>query len=861
MSKTLVIVESPTKAKTISKYLGRDFHVESSMGHVRDLPKSQMGVDIEHGTFLPAYEIPAAKKKKVSELKKLAKEADEVLFATDEDREGEAISWHLAELLHIAPEKVKRLVFHEITKTAIESALANPRPLDTHLVDAQQARRVLDRLVGYELSPLLWKKVRYGLSAGRVQSVAVHLIVDREKERAAFVKSSYFDLIATLEVATGTTSARLISVDDKRIPSGKDFDEKTGQLKKADGLLLLSQQEAATLAGSLREMAPWTVTDVTETHYQTHPYPPFITSTLQQEGSRKLGWSAKQTMRTAQSLYENGYITYMRTDSVHLSEQAVAAAREAAREFGVEYVANQPKQFATKAKLAQEAHEAIRPAGASFMHPSDVAKEVSVDEARLYDLIWKRTVATQMKSADMISVTATFGVGKAVFEAKGKRISFAGYLRAYVEGADDPTAELEDKEIQLPDLRQGEVARAIDVVPDGHETQPPARYTEASLIKKLEAEGVGRPSTYATILETILERDYVLKQGSALVPTYTAMIVDDFLRTHFKPLVDVAFTSTMEEDLDRIAAGEKEWQPYIKYFYSDNAEFALHPAVETSKDNPTYPAIVLGEDPESGKHVILKSGKYGPYIQRGEGGEGNTCSIPDSIPPAELTLATAILLLAKPQGPQVITHDDAGQAITLRTGRFGPYLQLGEDEPGEKRGKGKKAKKVALTYGPKHTPISATIDIDHLTAEQAKQIITLPRTVGDIAGEKVVASVGRFGPYLKKGDDFRSIPKDKDLMLITIEEAIAIFAEEKKGRGGRKKATVLKELGTDPSTEKALQVLDGRYGPYISNGSRIFASLPKDVKPEDVTVEQALAWLADKKTKKKRGRRAATATE
>lgn len=844
--KTLVIVESPTKAKTITKFLGDNFRITSSMGHVRDLPKSSMGVDIEGGTFAPSYEIPATKKKTVAELRKLAKDADKILFATDEDREGEAISWHLAEVLKIKPQQLERLVFHEITKNAIEKALEHPRPLNLHLVDAQQARRVLDRLVGYELSPLLWKKVRYGLSAGRVQSVAVHLIVEREKERGVFISSNYFDLLATLKAQSGAFDARLISYQGKTLATGKDFDETTGTLKPTANVLLLSEATANNLAHTLLAAKPWTVTEVTESKYQTHPYPPFITSTLQQEGSRKFGWSAKQTMRTAQSLYEHGYITYMRTDSVHLSEQAVNAAREAAQEFGANFVAQKPKQFATKSKLAQEAHEAIRPAGSTFRHPKEIAGEVEAGEARLYELIWKRTVATQMKSAEMISVSALVSIDEAVFEAKGKRIAFAGYLRAYVEGADDPQAELEDREAHLPTLHEKDVVLAQNVQADGHATQPPARYTEASLIKKLEAEGVGRPSTYATILDTIMEREYVVKQGNALQPTFTAMIVDDFLRTHFAPLVDVGFTSNMEEDLDRIAAGEKQWQPYIKQFYQSDSDFSLHVQVEKSKDNPTYPAIVVGADPTSGKHIIIKSGKYGPYIQRGEGGEGNTCSIPESIAPADLKIEQALALLAAPQGPQVLTTDEiTGKTITHRTGRYGPYLQLGEDEDKNK------AKKVSLTYGPKHTPLSSAFDIEHLTADQAKQIIALPRTLGQSNGETITASIGRFGPYIKKEADFRSIPRDKDLFALTLPEAEAIFAQEKKGRGGRKKAAVLKELGADPKSGKPVQILDGRYGPYVSNGTRTFVSLSKDTKPEDVTAEQALQLLAEKKQKKK----------
>ncbi len=851
---TLVIVESPTKAKTIGKYLGSKFRVTSSMGHVRDLPKSDMAVDIEGDTFLPAYEVPATKKKTVSELKKLAKDADEILFATDEDREGEAISWHLAEILHIKPEKVKRLVFHEITKDAIEGALANPRPLNIHLVNAQQARRVLDRLVGYELSPLLWKKVRYGLSAGRVQSVAVHLLALRERARQAFRSATYADLVATLEKDTVPFEARLIELDGKHLPSGNDFDEATGKLKKPEEIALLSEADAHSLSKKLAAQKPWHVTDVTETPYQSHPYPPFVTSTLQQEGSRKLNLSAKQTMRTAQALYEQGYITYMRTDSVHLSDQAVKAAQKAAEAFGKEYVAESAKQFTTKAKLAQEAHEAIRPAGATFRHPEEVAKEVSRDEAALYELIWKRTVATQMKSANMMRVSSTIVIDTATFEAKGKRILFPGYLRAYVEGADNPEEELEHTEVHLPPLQKGDKVLPKEVRGDVHTTMPPARYSEASLIKALEANGVGRPSTYASIMETILNREYAIKQGSALIPTYTGMIVDEYLSAHFSSLVDVHFTATMEEDLDRIAGGVEEWQPYIRSFYHGGKhQFAFHKEVEKATKAESYPTITLGKD-SKGDEVIVKSGKYGPYIQRGEGGEGNTASIPESIPPGDMTLEKALEILSQPQGPQELFTDEAtGLAVTKRNGRFGPYLQLGEDDKDSK----KKAKKVALTFGPKHAPISAGIDPNTLTIEQAKMVISLPRILGESNGLPVTATIGRFGPYLKRGDDFRSIPKDNDLFSITLPEAEAIFATEKKGRGGRAKATVLKDLGVDPKTEKPIQLLDGRYGPYISNGTRTFISLPKEMTQEELTLEKALDLLASKKPATKRRRKTA----
>ncbi|MDP2692958.1 MAG: type I DNA topoisomerase [bacterium] len=849
MSK-LVIVESPTKAKTITKFLGNGFRVESSFGHVRDLPKSTMGIDIEGGTFEPVYEIPVTKKKKVSELKKLAKVASEVLFATDEDREGEAISWHLAEILKIKPEKVKRLVFHEITKSAIEQAVENPRGLDVNLVDAQQARRVLDRLVGYELSPLLWKKVRYGLSAGRVQSVAVHLIVEKELERSKFISSEYFDLIATISSEKEKFNAKLVEYDKLLIPAGKDFDPDTGKLVKPDNFILLDKDKAVELANKLLATTPWIISEVSEKPYQSHPQPPFITSTLQQEGHRKLGWSAKQTMRVAQSLYENGYITYMRTDSVNLSTQAINAAREAAIEFGNEYVSDVAKNYTSKSKLAQEAHEAIRPAGSTFMHPSQVEKEVNNDEAKLYDLVWKRTVASQMKSAQMVSLTVKIRVEKAVFETKGKRIEFAGYLRAYVEGSDDPEADLENQEITLPELNEQQTVTAESVEPDGHTTQAPARYTEASLIKKLEAEGVGRPSTYASILDTIIERDYVIKHGSALVPTYTAMIVDHYLQKYFHTLVNVKFTSKMEDDLDEIALGKHKWKPYIKDFYNEK----FHTHITKASSDEDYPDISVGRDDKTKEEIIIKSGKYGPYLQHGKGGENNTCSLPDSLAPADLTLNIALELLAKPQSPQIICTDDkSGKDITQRTGRFGPYLQLGEDEdPSTSSGEAKKkAKKVSLTYGPKKLPIGASLDIDNITPELAKKIISFPLQIGIIDGVTVIASVGKFGPYLKKEDDFRSIPKDKDILTITLDEAKELYAQEKKGRG-RRKAKILKELGEEPKTKKPVQVLDGPYGPYISNGPRTFAPLPKDIEPKDVTLEQALQLIKDKKANKKK---------
>ncbi|MBI5728380.1 MAG: type I DNA topoisomerase [Candidatus Magasanikbacteria bacterium] len=847
MSKKLVIVESPTKAKTIAKFLGSGFLVTSSVGHVRDLPKSDMGVDIAGGTFAPVYEVPAAKKKTVAELKRLLKKADDVFFATDEDREGEAISWHLSELLHIDPGQVKRLVFHEITKAAIQAALAAPRPLDTHLVDAQQARRVLDRLVGYELSPLLWRKVRYGLSAGRVQSVAVHLIVERELARARFHSSAYADLLAILEFKTERFPARLVRYEDKPIPQAGNFDPATGFPRNAEAIALLDQTTAAALAATLQGLRPWRVVEVKETPYETHPYPPFTTSTLQQEANRKLRWSARETMRLAQSLYENGYITYMRTDSVHLSDQAIAAARAAAREFGVEFVALQPKQYTTKAKLSQEAHEAIRPAAAEFRHPRAVAGEISRDEAALYELIWKRTVASQMKSAKMLGLKAIIGVGLAEFEAKGKRIVSSGYLRAYVEGADDPAAELEDKEVALPALIAGEEVTPIEITPEIHSTEPPARYTEASLIKSLEPEGVGRPSTYATILTTITERDYVQKQGNALVPTFTAMIVDRYLRQRFAPLVDVRFTANMEEDLDRIASGELPWQPYIRAFYQEDVGFPFHREVTAALSAEDYPVFPVGVDPDTAEAMIVKSGKYGPYLVVGDGDAKRQCSLPESLPPAELTpVAAAELLSAAAKEPTVIgTDPDTGVGVILRTGRFGPYLQVGEPV-----GK-KKPKTISLTYGPKRLPISQRLDIAALTPADLTKILSLPRELGEWQGSTVVATVGRFGPYIKCGEESRSLPKTMDVLEISLAEAITLLSAPRASRGGKQRAAVLKELGVDPETATPVQILSGRYGPYLSNGTRVFVSVPKDVNTESVTLEQAVIWLADKKAKRK----------
>jgi DNA topoisomerase-1 len=852
--KALVIVESPTKARTISKFLPKGFIVESSIGHIRDLPTSareipaavkkepwaRLGIDIEND-FQPLYVVPAEKKKQVAKLKALLKEASEVYLATDEDREGESISWHLCEVLKPKVPR-RRLVFHEITREAIEEALKNPRDIDERLVQAQETRRILDRLYGYEISPLLWKKIAPRLSAGRVQSVAIRIIVERERQRLRFVEASYWDLGGIFETRSAERfSAVLAQLDGKRLASGKDFDETTGRLRPGlEGeVVLLGEAEARELAARLRRLS-WRAVKVERRPYSTRPEPPFTTSTLQQEANRKLRMSARASMRAAQRLYENGHITYMRTDSVTLSEQAIVRAREvAARLYGPEYLSPEPRRYKTKVKNAQEAHEAIRPA-AEFLRPEELRGKVSDEELRLYELIWKRTVACQMAEArgqritiqaaneagDAVNVPEAGSVPRALFQASGKTIDFPGFLRAYVEGADDPEAELADKETVLPDVKEGDSLTFAELEAKGHTTQPPPRYTEASLVKELEANGVGRPSTYATIIDTIQRREYVVKQGNALVPTFMAFAVVQLLERFFAKLIDVQFTATMENELDEISLGEKEHLPYLRSFYfGDGEEPGLHELIKSEIDPRESCTIHLGRD-LAGREINIRVGRYGPYLERGE----DRASIPEALAPDELTVEKAEELLSIGSGPQVLGTDPAsGKAVYLKVGRYGPYVQLGENEE-----------------EPKLKSLLPGMEIDSVTLEAALKILGLPRSLGidPESGEEVFADYGRYGPYVKRTTDSRSLTAEDDVFEVKLERALELFKQEKPGGGwrGRFQPKVLRPLGEHPDSKAPIQLLSGRYGPYVSDGE-VNASLPRGADPARVTLEEAVELI------------------
>lgn len=869
MAKALVIVESPAKAKTIAKILGSDFVVESSIGHVRDLPGNateipaaykneawaRLGVDVDND-FKPLYVVSAKKKQQVSKLKRLVAEASEIYLATDEDREGESIAWHLLEVL--SPRvPVKRMVFHEITKEAVQRAADNPRELDRRLVDAQEARRILDRLYGYEVSPVLWRKVLPKLSAGRVQSVATRIVVDRERERMRFKEAAYWDIIAEFDARTSGSgpsrfNATLVALDGSRLATGKDFDDQ-GRLTRS-GAVLLDESSARTLATGL-ETSSFTVRSVEEKPFKRSPYAPFITSTLQQEAGRKLRFSSQRTMQVAQKLYENGYITYMRTDSTTLSAGAINAARTQARQlYGEKYVPEKPRTYQRKVKNAQEAHEAIRPAGDSFKTPDQIARELNADELRLYDLIWKRTVASQMSDAVGQSVQVRVGGNAASgedaeFAASGKTITFPGFLRAYVEGADDPEAELEDREVHLPRLATDDSVAALGFEPKGHTTQPPPRYTEASLVKKLEELGVGRPSTYASIMGTIQDRGYVWKKGSALVPSFIAFSVVGLLENNFENLVNYDFTARMEEDLDEIAAGEREYVPWLSNFYFGNGRPGLKKMIASRLeeiDAKEVNSIPLGKDPE-GRDIIIRVGRYGPYLQR----EDDRASIPEDLAPDELTIEKATELLAAPSGDRVLgAHPETGEPVSVKAGRFGPYVQLGEQEDGSK-------------VRPATASLFKTMDPGSVTLDEAVRLLTLPRVVGtDPAdGAAIEALNGRYGPYLKKGNDSRSLEDEEKLFTITVDEALALFAQPKL-RGGRAAKPPLRELGEDPVSKSPLVVKDGRFGPYVTDGE-YNASLPRDLTPESITLERAVEMLAEKRAagppkKKKTTRKKAT---
>ncbi|MBD65512.1 MAG: DNA topoisomerase I [Halobacteriovoraceae bacterium] len=837
MDKYLVIVESPTKAKTIRKFLPKNYIVEASMGHVRDLPQSasdipaklkkeewaKLGVNVKKD-FEPLYVIPKGKNKIVTSLRKKMKECEAIYLATDEDREGESISWHLMELLK--PKiPVKRMVFHEITKSAINKALEDTRELDEQLVKAQEARRILDRLYGYTLSPLIWKKIAYGLSAGRVQSTGLRFIIERERERRKFVKSEYWDLKASLQADKKDFEAKLTYVSGKRVASGKDFDPDTGKLTKKD-IAHLNEKEAKELQNKI-ESGDWKVTKVEEKESKTHPTKPFITSSLQMEGVRKLGMSAKQTMRTAQKLYEEGLITYMRTDSPNLSKEAINGARSSVEElFGKDYLSDKVRNFAAKTKGAQEAHEAIRPAGAEFTHPDKTG--LTGKEKQLYELIWKRTLASQMKEATKANMQILIEVDGHQFNANGSRIVFPGFLRVYVEGSDDPDKALDDKEVILPTMKEGQSVKCSFVEALSHETKPPARFTEASLVQRLEKEGVGRPSTYASIIATIQDRGYVRKEGTALIPTFTGMAVVQLLEKYFDDFVDYGFTSEMEEKLDLIATGEVDYLKYLKEFYSGkkglkNAVEAKEKSIVPDESRTIHLGGVNGE-------VDVKVGRFGPYIiSHGSGKDEVHASIPEDIAPADLkdTDIDELIELSK-RGPEPIgTHPESGEPIYCLVGRYGPYLQLGEATE-----ENPKPRRASLPKGT--SPKNVEMDV-------AVKLLSLPRELGLHPETKkmVAANIGRFGPYVMHDGEFRSIKKDDDVYEIELPRALEILAQPKFGRGG----DVLKDFGKLEEVKKSVKVLDGKYGVYIKAGTKNI-SVPdefKDVeKAKKITKAQVL---------------------
>jgi DNA topoisomerase-1 len=859
---TLVIVESPTKARTIRNYLPKDYRVEASMGHVRDLPQSaseipaaikgetwaQLGVNID-ADFEPVYVVPKDKKKVVTQLKDALKEADELILATDEDREGESISWHLYQLLK-PKVPTKRMVFHEITQDAIKKALKNCRNIDEQLVRAQETRRILDRLVGYTLSPLLWKKIAWGLSAGRVQSVAVRLLVTKERQRRAFHEGTFWDLKASLVKEKTPFSAQLVTLGGTKVANGSDFDPATGQIAAGRNVVLLNEAQAVTLKERLTGKT-WNVNDIEERPVTRKPAPPFTTSTLQQESNRKLRLSARDTMRIAQNLYEQGYITYMRTDSVHLSEQAIAAARSCVEQlYGKQYLSPQPRQYTTKSKGAQEAHEAIRPAGSSFRTPQETG--LGGRELAVYDLIWKRTVASQMADSRQTQISVQLQVEDAGFRSSGKRIDFPGYLRAYVEGSDDPEAALEDKEIILPPLKVGDHPQCNQLEAVGHETQPPARYTEATLVKTLESEGIGRPSTYASIIGTILDKGYAQLVSNALIPTFTAFAVTDLLEKHFPDIVDPSFTSKMEQTLDDIADGDAEWLPYLRKFYLGEKGLETLVKEQESQIDATKARTVELEN----LAAKVRIGKYGPYIEVENGETVVTASIPKDLTPADLDpKQVEILLRQKTTGPdQVGRHPETGEPIYVKIGTYGPYVQLGD-----KSDENPKPKQASLPKGV--TPETLTLDM-------AVGLLALPRTLGlhPVTGGKIQASLGRFGPYVvhdqgKEGKDYRSLKAADNVLTVSLERALELLSEPKKGRAAAnsKSKAALRELGNHPEEGTPINIYDGPYGPYIKHG-KINVSIPEGQTVEDVTLSAALKLLAAKASTTKSTRKTSKST-
>ncbi|MGQ0608802.1 MAG: type I DNA topoisomerase [Chloroflexota bacterium] len=865
MSKPLVIVESPAKARTLTRLLGDEYRVEASVGHVRDLPENasevpaeikdkpwgRMGVDVDNG-FRPYYVVSREKSGRIRDLRAAVKDVSEILLATDPDREGESISWHLREVLKPSV-PVRRIEFHEITEEAVRRAIDEARDIDLQLVDAQESRRIVDRLYGYMVSPVLWKKVQTGLSAGRVQSVAVRLVVEREEARRAFRKGVYWGLDARIRAQGTSFTASLARVGSARLAMGRDFDPATGQLKDTS-VRVLDEGSAGRLRDALADRLPWSVTAVDERPASQAPYAPFTTSTFQQEANRKLGFSADRTMNAAQRLFQEGLISYHRTDSTTLSERAMGEAADAIRSlYGPEYHGG-PRQYRTKVKNAQEAHEAIRPT--DFARTPDRLRQLAGrDEGRLYDLIWKRAVASQMSDARLLrttlEITADGPDGPHVFIASGKAVHFAGFLRAYVEGSDDPAAELGDQETVLPKLQVGDLVSADGALAleglesKGHETSPPARYTDASLVKRLEEDGIGRPSTYASIISTIERRGYVWRQGKALVPSFTAFAVTHLLKEHFGALVELGFTGQIEENLDEISKGERERDEFLATFYHGDGG-RQWPGLRHLVENETqiaYPTIALGEHPATGAPVVVRIGRFGPYVQIGEGDAASNASVPDDTPPADLTLERAIELVeARAKGPASLGPDPAsGLPIYVMSGRFGPYVQLG-DTP--EKGSSEKPRRASLTRD------------DHeasLTLERAIELLSLPRLVGHDSetGEDITANFGRFGPYVKRADEFRSLATDADVFQVTLEQAVELFKQEKPPRRTARK--VLRDLGLHPTSGAPVHLMEGRYGPYVSDGT-INASLPKDMNADDVTLPVAEGLLRERAEAKTGGR-------
>ncbi len=877
-TRRLVIVESGTKAKKIQQYLGKDYVVEASVGHIRDLPRgaadvpakykgeswARLGVDVDN-RFAPLYVVQPDKKSKVAELKSALKDVDEVLLATDPDREGEAIAWHLLETLK-PKVPVRRMVFHEISEPAIRAAVANLRDLDHDLVDAQETRRILDRLYGYEVSPVLWKKVMPKLSAGRVQSVATRIVVARERERMAFVSASYWDIAAQMDAGAESSPrqfpARLVAVDGTRVATGRDFGS-DGQLKTTgkDPARALDEASARRLAEALegRDLA---VDSVESKPYTRKPYPPFMTSTLQQEAGRKLRFSADRTMRSAQRLYENGYITYLRTDSTTLSPSAIQAARTQARElYGDAYVPAQPRQYTRKVKNAQEAHEAIRPAGDSFRTPGEIAREVEGDDFRLYELIWQRTVASQMADARgttvSVRISGSAATGEEVtFASSGRTITFPGFLKAYVETVDDQAGgEADDAESRLPELTKGQALTAASLTPEGHSTNPPSRFTEPSLIKQLEDLGIGRPSTYASIIKTIQDRGYVWKKGQALVPSWIAFAVVGLLEHHFGRLVDYDFTAAMEDELDLIASGEDDRVRWLSGFYfggDQGSEGSVARAGGLKKlvgvnlesiDAREINSVPVFDD------VVVRVGRYGPYLERTVDGESQRANLPDDLPPDELTREVAEQLFSVPQsGRSLGTDPVTGHEIVAKEGRFGPFVTEILPEPAESENG---TKKKAVKAKPRSGSLFKDMTTDSVTLEEALRLLSLPRLVGSDpeSGEEITAQNGRYGPYLKKGTDSRSLTSEEQLFTVTLDEALEIYKQPKqRGRRAAADTPALRELGVDTASKKPMVIKDGRFGPYVTDGETN-ASLRKGDSVEQITDERASELLAERRAK------------